>query len=120
MDFIFKLVSLDNWSNFMELRKLVASSLCILSCYKPFLNRFFKEVGIDVISLIARSDFIDCPRSCAIFLSRVSEISFELNEYLISDSIKETLIYLLSIQDNITVNCTLKTISNLSSSCKFI
>ncbi|EGC32411.1 hypothetical protein DICPUDRAFT_38450 [Dictyostelium purpureum] len=115
MEFIFKLVSLDNWSNFMELRRLLASSLCILSSYKPFIDRFLKEVGMEIISLVARSEHIDCPRSCAIFLSRVSEI-YEISDYLANEEIKETLIYMLHLQDNITINCTLKTISNLSSS----
>ncbi|KAF2074324.1 hypothetical protein CYY_004384, partial [Polysphondylium violaceum] len=115
IDFLFKIVTLEHWSSYIELRRFIASSLCILAFNKSFTMRFLSECGIEIISTLAKSDHIDCSRSCAIFLAQISE-NYEYSEYLTTDLIKESLIYMLSLKDNITVNCTLKAISNLSAS----
>eukprot|EP01132_Coremiostelium_polycephalum_P000882 gene882-1105_t len=111
----FKLVSLDNWTSFMELRRFVSSCLCILSSNKAFVQRFFNDCDLSLLSILSNSEHIDCMRSCAIALSQISE-NYEYSEYLISDQVKDVLINMLSSKDPITINSSLKTIANLSSS----
>ncbi|EGG16634.1 filamin/ABP280 repeat-containing protein [Cavenderia fasciculata] len=113
MEIFFKIVSLETWISFIELRRFIASSLSILIGNRVFLNRFFDQCDISIILELAQSEHIDCLRYCSIVLCQLSE-NYEFSERVCVDEIKEILITMLQSKDSITKKCSLRAISNFS------